>query len=95
MKYMILGIATFFLLSGCTVKYENIYSKLPAFQEGYKDGCESGEEAASNSFSQKKIDIKRYNNDSVYKEGWDEGYYDCYSDRELEIWMRHPAIFGY
>lgn len=50
----------------------------PEFQAGYSDGCRTGY-AASGGASVFSKDAVRYSKDSLYRQGWDDGYAVCHS----------------
>jgi len=64
-----------------------------SYQKGYKQGCDNGEEMAANSTIFKKNDTPSYKTDPQYRAGWDEGYQDCYSDKEFEIMTKRSGRF--
>ena len=88
MKTLLLISTLFFLLSGCVSTEEWLKTKPVAFQKGYKVGCDNGEQRASNSTIFKKDDTKEYKENTNYRDGFDDGYETCYSDKEVDIMMR-------
>jgi len=83
MKYFFL--LSLLIFTGCQSTQEWLKTKPLSYQNGYKAGCDNGEERASNSTIFKKNNTSSYKSDSEYRIGWDEGYKDCYSDKEFEI----------
>jgi len=81
------------LFTGCVSTQEWLKTKPQSFQLGYKTGCVNGEDMASNSYIVKSNETdKNYKDDEYYRAGWDEGYDDCKTDKEVEIMMRRPII---
>jgi len=73
--------AALILLPGC-VKPLYKEGASAAYIQGYTAGCDSGyNEASRDGYSQRyRKDVKRYESDSEYRTGWDEGYAVCYED---------------
>ncbi|BDY13327.1 hypothetical protein [Hydrogenimonas cancrithermarum] len=93
MKKIVFSALSIMLFVGCASTQTWLKTKPVPFQEGYEAGCVSGEERAGYTFSTLKKNEIRYENDPLYKEGWDEGYSRCFSDKEVEICMRRPGAF--
>jgi hypothetical protein len=51
--------------------------KSPAYIEGYDDGCKSGYFVAGASGYKLAKDITRFNYDTQYVAGWNDGYIAC------------------
>lgn len=51
----------------------------PAFQDGYRAGCQSGLRAGGVVQLQFSKDVVRYNADKLYAQGWEDGYAVCRS----------------
>ncbi|WP_457597734.1 hypothetical protein [Hydrogenimonas sp.] len=79
------------LLAGCPSQQSYLASKPPAFAAGYEDGCKSGEQYFENSLKPKIVDKARYRSDRLYRDGWDEGYNACYSQKQVEIEMERAG----
>ncbi len=91
MKYFLL--LSLLLFSACQSTQEWLKTKPLSYQNGYKQGCDNGEERAENSMIFKKNKTSSYKTDTQYREGWDEGYADCYSDKEFEIMTERHRRF--
>jgi hypothetical protein len=50
----------------------------PAYQQGYADGCKSGENSANNIVTEVKNDAQ-YQSDPDYKRGWNEAHDYCFT----------------
>jgi len=92
-KYLIFFIISSSILTGCVSTNEWLKTKPLDYQKGYKDGCENGEDMASYSYIFKKDDTIIYKTNKVYRSGWDEGYADCFSDKEFENMTRQGGRF--
>ena len=62
---------------------EWLLTKPKSFQIGYEAGCDNGKDMVDHSYVFKANNTKEYKTNGVYKNGWDEGYYDCYTDLEM------------
>ena len=81
------------ILSGCADPNAWLATKPPEFAKGYRDGCESAKNWWINNLIEYRVLDDDYQNDPLYKEGWQSGYDHCYSDRELEVWMSRRHAF--
>lgn len=83
----IAAVATMALaFTGCASTAENMRAQGygPNYSQGYGDGCTSGKKAGGSMFDQFKKDVRRYDSNYKYREGWDDGYKECKSEeREL------------
>ncbi len=78
--WVILMIVTLLIVvSGCVSQRENMISQgyPPAYADGYDDGCHSGSNAGGSIIDQFTKNVKRYKEDSQYRQGWDDGYKQC------------------
>ncbi len=48
------------------------------YKNGFMDGCDSGH-AALNQFFKFSKDVQQYGENSLYQQGWDDGYDRCKS----------------
>jgi hypothetical protein len=63
---------------------DRVKDQPPAFQHGYKDGCNSGFVAGGSIVHSFKRDSERLLEDDQYRLGWKDGYRQCKSDfREM------------
>jgi len=83
MKYLIIFSLLFF--TACQSTQAWLKTKPLSFQKGYEEGCENGEEMALNSTIINKKITSQYHSDSQYKQGWDEGYKDCFENKQFDI----------
>jgi hypothetical protein len=84
-KFIILSIL-FLTVSACGMKVKPIpttaaevnnmigTSQPIEYRQGFRDGFDSGEVAKGNQFSEYAKDIVRYGSDTIYKQGWDDGF---------------------
>ena len=79
------------LLSGCASQKETMVKEgYPlSYAEGFDDGCHSGRKAGGSLFDQFKKDVRRFESDSQYAQGWSDGFRQCESEQEaLQRQMR-------
>ena len=88
-----------FTLTGCASTAENMRAQGygPDYSQGYGDGCDSGKKAGGSMLNQFKKDVRRYDSNHKYKEGWEDGYKECKSEekqlmRSIENANRNQAI---
>ena len=70
--------------SGCTSQKENMIKQgYPlSYADGFDDGCHSGNKAGGSMFDQFKKDVRRFEVDSQYAQGWSDGYRQCETEQE-------------
>ena len=78
------ALVALFAFSGCASTAENMRAQGygPDYSQGYGDGCDSGRKAGGSMFDQFKKDVRRYDSNHKYKEGWDDGYKECRSEEK-------------
>jgi hypothetical protein len=71
-------------LSGCMSEAQRMTKEgyPPAYTRGYDDGCHSGKMAGGNMFEHMRKDVRRYDSDRDYRQGWDDGYGSCEKQQE-------------
>lgn len=62
---------------------EKVASRPPAYQDGYVDGCRSGQGDAANSSADYKKDKARMASDKNYANGWYDAYEECKASYKL------------
>ena len=77
--YFLIGLV---LLVGCATNMQMVDRQVgadqpPAYKEGYMAGCNSGYVAAGHPYYKFTKDVSRYQDDSLYKQGWNDGYGVC------------------
>jgi hypothetical protein len=87
--------------TGCASTAENMRAQGygPDYSQGYGDGCNSGKKAGGSMFDQFKKDVRKYDNNHKYREGWEDGYKECKSEEKelmhsIESANRDAAIRG-
>ena len=72
------------LLSGCVTQKETMIKQgYPlSYAEGFDDGCHSGNKAGGSLFDQFKKDVRRFESDTKYAQGWSDGFRQCESQQE-------------
>jgi hypothetical protein len=48
----------------------------PAYADGFNDGCQSGR-AAQDVLGRPRKDVRRFESDPQYAQGWSDGYRQC------------------
>lgn len=84
MKINFLFLVMVLLISGCMSQKEMMIKQgypLP-YADGFDDGCHSGKKAGGYLFDQFKKDVKRFNSDSDYAQGWSDAFRQCESEVE-------------
>ncbi len=71
-------------LPGCATQKEIMIKKgYPlSYAEGFDDGCHSGNKAGGSLFDQFKKDVRRFEKDTKYAQGWSDGFRQCESQQE-------------
>ena len=79
-------------ISGCVSQKESMIKQgYPlAYADGFDDGCHSGNKAGGSMFDQFKKDVRRFESDSQYSQGWSDGFRQC--ETEQERLQRHIRI---
>ena len=73
-------VSVLFVILGCGPSEQDMIqnSRGASYSQGYGDGCATGEKEAESSEAQKQKDTQKYLTKSKYKEGWDDGYKECF-----------------
>jgi len=69
-----------------------------SYADGFDDGCHSGKKAGGNMFQQFKKDVKRFNADRQYAQGWSDAFRQCETeqealDRQTRMYMEQQRYF--
>ena len=64
----------------------------PAYARGYDDGCSSGKKAAGDMFAQFHKNVREYQENSDYRQGWDDGHEECRSEEMSNMQQQEMAI---
>ncbi len=72
------------LLAACVDQKETMIKQgYPiGYAEGFQDGCHSGKKAGGNLFDEFRKDIRRFESDHDYAQGWSDGFRQCESEEE-------------
>lgn len=80
----ILHVVMFLLISGCAaqqLKWEREtltrQGQPLEYIDGYEDGCSSGTKAAGNPYFRFAKDVRRFQVDELYAQGWRDGFEVC------------------
>ena len=85
---IICGVA---FLPGCASQRDTMLKEgYPrSYVDGFDDGCHSGKKAGGSMFDQFKKDVRRFNGDPQYAQGWSDGFRQCETEQEaMERQMR-------
>ncbi len=85
MQLLLLAVLLSFLaLSGCMSQKEIMLKQgCPvSYADGFDDGCHSGQKAGGSMFDQFKKDVRRFQSDSQYAQGWSDAFRQCESEAE-------------
>jgi hypothetical protein len=84
MALVLLFIATFFLVVGCASQRDRMLEEgYPrSYVDGFDDGCHSGKKAGGSMFDQFKKDVRRFETDKEYAQGWSDGFRQCETEEE-------------
>ena len=75
---MKLGILVAALLAtACTTQTNDAPQGPVAYRTGYASGCDSGYVAAGHPYYSFKKAVNKYDRDSIYRQGWDDGFAVC------------------
>lgn len=71
-------------LGGCVSEHDTMIREgYPlAYADGFDDGCHSGHQAGGNLFDRFKKDLRRFDADDRYAQGWSDGFRQCESQEE-------------
>lgn len=72
------------IISGCvSQKQRMIKQGYPlSYADGFDDGCHSGKKAGGSMFDQFKKNIRRFETDPQYAQGWSDGFRQCETEQE-------------
>ena len=89
MKHICIGVfattvSVLLLLAGCATQKEIMIKEgYPlAYADGFDDGCHSGRKAGGSMFDQFKKDVRRFDGDNQYAQGWSDGFRQCETEQE-------------
>lgn len=84
LKLVVFSTVTAAFLSGCVSQKEGMIKEgYPvAYADGFDDGCHSGKKAGGSMFDQFKKDVRRFENDDEYAQGWSDGFRQCETEEE-------------
>lgn len=76
-RLLCLAIAPIIFLSGCASMTSPEDKSSASYQSGYTAGCTSGTERNERFGRDVNRDETRYENNDLYRRGWNEGYRTC------------------
>ncbi len=73
-----------FILAGCVSQRDTMIQQgYPrSYADGFEDGCHSGKKAGGSMFDQFKKDVRRFQTDKQYAQGWSDGFRQCETEQE-------------
>ncbi|MFA7269170.1 MAG: hypothetical protein WC073_07495 [Sterolibacterium sp.] len=79
-RYGMLVVAA--MMVGCASSSDHLIrdrtrNRPPAYQDGYADGCQSGQADIVHSSTKYKKDAGRIASDKLYTNGWYDGFEEC------------------
>ncbi len=79
-----LTLSLFLILSGCVSQRDTMVQQgYPlSYADGFDDGCHSGKKAGGSMFDQFKKDVRRFQADPQYAQGWSDGFRQCETEQE-------------
>jgi len=79
-----LTLSLFLILSGCVSQRDSMVQQgYPlSYADGFEDGCHSGKKAGGSMFDQFKKDVRRFQADPQYAQGWSDGFRQCETEQE-------------
>ncbi len=79
-----LTLSLFLILSGCVSQRDTMVQQgYPlSYADGFEDGCHSGKKAGGSMFDQFKKDVRRFQADPQYAQGWSDGFRQCETEQE-------------
>ena len=86
------------LIVGLSISGEGLSQKAPllnegitlSYADGFDDGCYSGKKAGVNQFDQFQKDRGRFLRDTLYSQGWSDGFRQC--ETKLEAIQRETRM---
>lgn len=63
-----------------------------AYADGFDDGCHSGKKAGGDLFNEFRKDVRRFDDDRCYAQGWSDGFRQCESEEEALMRRTGMAI---
>ncbi len=94
LKYRCIIFPLLLLLAGCASEGQRLMQEgaSPEYAQGFDDGCASGKKSAGDMFSQFHKNVRAYQQNSDYRQGWNDGHEECeeewlsnYRQQELSI----------
>ncbi len=79
-----LACSLFLILAGCVSQRDTMVQQgyPPSYADGFEDGCHSGRKAGGSMFDQFKKDVRRFQTDKQYAQGWSDGFRQCETEEE-------------
>ena len=70
------------LLSSCVTEGQRLMNEgaSPAYGQGFDQGCGSGKKSAGDMYSQYHKNVRQYQHNPDYRQGWDDGHEECQNE---------------
>ena len=79
----------FFLVCSCA-DMQQVPEGPPSYRDGFRDGSNSGYVSAGHPYYKWTKDFNRYDSDSLYKQGWNDGFRKCKGSYEsIQRTLKH------
>lgn len=81
---LLLFICSLVFLSGCISQRDSMVQQgYPmSYVDGFDDGCHSGKKAGGLMFEKFKKDVRRFDSDTQYAQGWSDAFRQCETEQE-------------
>jgi len=82
--FLALSCSLILILAGCVSQRDAMIQQgyPQSYADGFDDGCHSGKKAGGSMFDQFKKDVRRFQTDKQYAQGWSDGYRQCETEQE-------------
>lgn len=82
------------LCAGCATQSQQMTAQgyPPHYVDGFDDGCHSGRKAGGSLFDQFKKDVPRFERDTLYAQGWSDGFRQCETEQEAAMRQTRMSI---
>ena len=87
-------------LAGCASEGQRLMQEGASaeYAQGYDDGCSSGKKSAGDMFAQFHKNVRAYQSNSDYRQGWNDGHEECKSEwlssyRQQELGIQRQRAY--
>ncbi len=93
-------LCSLFFLAGCASEGQRLMQEGASaeYAQGYDDGCSSGKKAAGDMFAQFHKNVRAYQTNTDYRQGWNDGHEECKSEwmssyRQQELGIQQQRAY--